>query len=307
MQNELQILNDKFSKLTSILPPEYLRILHLPHHLHKPSSHLSEDTRREYKNPSIPNQYFVSPNIDNSPPELINSSNDPPLMSAFQLQRFPKQAQEHVIPDLQQEQQKSLALLEEERRRENLLAEKALQELEKAERERIKKQGNRKVSSNYKATPTNYYSPTFAESGPSAKYNAINEMMEGTSEVINNTNPSDNIPENPLLENIHQDIQYYGNQVCDMTKHSTTTTEEAEDVNHVYYGKSKSQVPITEEVRQDYHRMMKRPSTKEVQEDNDSSLPYDPNLVCHKCGRMYRIGEIQKLKRHIKEFCPMKQ
>ena len=304
MQDELQILNDQFSKLMSTLPPEYLRILHLPHHLHKPSSHLSDDTRREYKKPSIPNQHFVSPNIDrtstNSPPELIY---DPPLMSAFQLQRFAKQAQEQreqIIPDIQQEQQESLALLEEERRRENLLAEKALQELEKAERERIKKQGNRKVSPNYKATPTNYYSPTF---GPSAKHNAINEIMEGTSEVIDNTNLSDNIPENPLLENIDQDIQYYAH---DMMKHSTTTTEEA-DVNNVYYGKSKSQVPITEEVRQEYHKMMRRPSTKEVQENDDSSLPYDPNLVCYKCGMKYHIGEIQNFKRHIKEFCPMKQ
>ena len=51
---------------------------------------------------------------------------------------------------------------------------------------------------------------------------------------------------------------------------------------------------------------MRRPSTKEVQEDDDSSLPYDPNLVCHKCGKRYRDGEIQKFKRHIKEFCSLK-
>ena len=52
---------------------------------------------------------------------------------------------------------------------------------------------------------------------------------------------------------------------------------------------------------------MKRPSTKEVQENDDSSLPYDPNLECHKCGMKYHIGEIQKLKRHINEFCPIKK
>ena len=250
----------------------------------------------------------MSPNIDRStnvsPPELVSGSDDPPpLMTASQLQQFARQAQQQrgqIIPDLQQE---SLTLLEEERRRENLLAEKALQELEKAERERIKKQGNRKVSPISKATPTNYYSPTFGESGAPVKANAINQMIEETYEVIDNTNTSDDIPESPLLEkNIDQNIQYCADQVRDMTKHSTTTMEEAEDSNHFY-----CQVPLTEEIRQDYYKMMKRPSTKEVQEDDDSSLPYDPNLVCHKCGWKYRIGEIQKFKRHIKELCPMKQ
>ena len=304
MQDELQTLNDQLSKLMAILPPEYLRILHVPHHQHRPS----EDTRREYKQPFIPNQHFMSPNIDRSPkvssPELLSGSNDPPLMTVSQLQQFAKQAQqqrEQVILDLQQEQQESLTLLEEERRKENLLAEKALQELEKAERERIKKQGNRKVSVISKATLTNYYSPTFAESEAPAKDNAINQTIEGTSEVIDNTNTSDNMPEHPLLENIHQNIQYYAEQVLDTTKHSTTTTEEVEDSNHVYCGN------LTKEIRQEYHEMMRRPTTKEVQEDKDSSLPYDPNLVCHKCGRRYRIGEIQKFKRHINELCPMKQ
>ena len=31
--------------------------------------------------------------------------------------------------------------------------------------------------------------------------------------------------------------------------------------------------------------------------------PYDPNLICPKCGKQYRVGEIQKLRRHINEKC----
>ena len=31
--------------------------------------------------------------------------------------------------------------------------------------------------------------------------------------------------------------------------------------------------------------------------------PYDPNLVCPKCGKQYRTGQIQRLRRHIKERC----
>ena len=36
---------------------------------------------------------------------------------------------------------------------------------------------------------------------------------------------------------------------------------------------------------------------------NESRLPYDPNLVCPKCGKQYLVGEIQKLRRHINEQC----
>ena len=34
-------------------------------------------------------------------------------------------------------------------------------------------------------------------------------------------------------------------------------------------------------------------------ENLDDDRPYDPNLVCPKCGKQYRVGEIQKMRRHI--------
>ena len=62
------------------------------------------------------------------------------------------------------------------------------------------------------------------------------------------------------------------------------------------------------EMAEEVRRMSRRPVTDEIILDNeDSSLPYDPNLVCPKCGRQYRVGEIQKLKRHINEFCTGKR
>ena len=64
---------------------------------------------------------------------------------------------------------------------------------------------------------------------------------------------------------------------------------------------------IDEEIQQmaeDVRKGSRGPSTAEVLfDDGDSSLPYDPNLVCPKCGKQYRVGEIQKLRRHINEFC----
>ena len=64
---------------------------------------------------------------------------------------------------------------------------------------------------------------------------------------------------------------------------------------------------IDEEIQQmaeDVRKGSRGPTiAKVVFDDGDSSLPYDPNLVCPKCGKQYRVGEIQKLRRHINEFC----
>ena len=38
---------------------------------------------------------------------------------------------------------------------------------------------------------------------------------------------------------------------------------------------------------------------EESGENLDDDRPYDPNLVCPKCGKQYRVGGIQKMKRHI--------
>ena len=57
-----------------------------------------------------------------------------------------------------------------------------------------------------------------------------------------------------------------------------------------------SKVPTTKEMKQYVQDITHRPTTKEMFEDDDSSFPYDPNLVCHKCGMKYCISEIQKFK-----------
>ena len=63
-----------------------------------------------------------------------------------------------------------------------------------------------------------------------------------------------------------------------------------------------------DEMAEETRRRSRRPETDEVLfDDEDSSLPFDPNLVCPKCGRQYRVGEIQKMKRHMVEFCTGKR
>ena len=91
------------------------------------------------------------------------------------------------------------------------------------------------------------------------------ELVSGTSKpVTSEPDTSDDIPENPLLEGIDQDIQYYA--------------EEARQLAH--------------------------PPNDTKESEVQDSLPYDPNLVCPKCGKQYRIGEIQRFKRHLEERCP---
>ena len=60
-----------------------------------------------------------------------------------------------------------------------------------------------------------------------------------------------------------------------------------------------------EEMAEIVRKESRGPSTEEVlfNDDPNDDRPYDPNLVCPRCGKQYRKGEIQKLRRHMNEFC----
>ena len=70
--------------------------------------------------------------------------------------------------------------------------------------------------------------------------------------------------------------------------------------NPVIQGIDKQIHEYAEEVRR---RNLPLPTQEFHQDDDDDIVPYDPNLICPGCGKQYRVGEIQKLKRHIDEFC----
>ena len=320
--SELQEAKDQLAKWMTVLPPEYQRILgqevksglqpSLAPNTPRcnlgsaPAEYPPEETRvkqrRNYSHtvaPSIPSyDILAQPTTDgdnsrsdlvihtstqvskhsqsqaafgsSNPPqykEQLSGSYDPPQFTAAQIQEYSRQAQRQREQDKQKQKQEEdrLRLLEEQRRREKRLADQALRELEKAKMELANNQSNRNPS---QPTSTGYPLSS-SESGAQAQDNKVGEMVGGASESIDNTKTSEEIPENPLLQNIDQEIQDYAEDVRDMTR---------------------------------------RPTTKEVEAENeDTSLAFDPNLVCHKCGKRYRIGEIQKFKRHIKELCPMKK
>ena len=245
---KLQESNNQLSKIMAVLPPEYQRILDEPHR--QPDRTINSRSSLENK-------------------ELLSGRYAPPQMTVSQMHEFAKNAERQREQDTKQLKQNRLRLLEEQRKREDMIADQALKELERAEQERLYGQGVRKPAQTFQTS-----------------YGIGTNKMQATGYAS----------EVSLTQNIDQDIKFYPDQVCNMTRRSTTANI-----------KDSTLMQTTEEVIQDYYKMMKRPSTNEVQEDNDSSIPYDPNLVCPKCGKKYRNGEIQKFKRHIKELCPMKK
>ena len=193
----------------------------------------------------LPNQaVFVSTNQPQYREELSGGYAAPQITTA-QMQLFARNAQRQreqaVLVKQKQQEEDRLRLLEKQRMRENKIAEEALREMERAEQERVKKKGVHKPSPISQASPTGNPS-VLGKIARQPQDSRVSRIVGGISELIDNAKTSEDIPENECLENIHQDMQYYVNQVRYMTK---------------------------------------RPTTAEVDADEYSTLPYDPNLVCY--------------------------
>ena len=89
-------------------------------------------------------------------------------------------------------------------------------------------------------------------------------------------NPPDNqatLVNNQLTDNIDQDIAEVAGEVRDMSKPSRT-------------------------MQHSLHRDQHFPHEQQPQGKPGFKIPLNPNLVCSKCGTMFRHGEIQKLRKH---------
>ena len=99
--------------------------------------------------------------------------------------------------------------------------------------------------------------------------------------------------------------RYREGEIQKLKRHLSTNCDNDDYDGNIRKNQATKEIhDMAEEIR----KMSRRPDTQQVLfDDEDSSLPYDPNLVCPKCGRQYRVGEIQKLKRHMVEFCTGKR
>ena len=64
--------------------------------------------------------------------------------------------------------------------------------------------------------------------------------------------------------------------------------------NPLIEGMEKDMLAAQEEV----HKMYADPNDSITDPEQSFEIPFDPNLVCPKCGRQFRRGEIQKFRKH---------
>ena len=301
--SELQEAKDLLAKWMAVLSPEYQRTLgqhvksglqpnlapNTPRHnlSPAPAEYLPEEVRvRQRHNyshtvaPSIPSYNIpAQPTTDGDSSHsdlVLHTSTQVPKQLQSQATigpSNPSQYRKQYSRQAQQQREQGKQKQQEEDRLKLLEEQRRREELLadqalwELEKAEMERASNQRNCDLSQPTSTGYPLSS-SESRAQAQDKKVGEMVGGASGSIDNTKTSEEIPENSLLQNIDQEIQDYANDVRDMTR---------------------------------------RPTTKEVEAENDTSLAFDPNLVCYKCGKQYRIGEIQKFKRHIKELCPMKK
>ena len=97
-----------------------------------------------------------------------------------------------------------------------------------------------------------------------------------------------------------QKLRRHVNEICSARDKYTCTIQEQNKMKR----DRKDDMLDTMELAKLIRRENQAPCTEEVINPEDNSdIPYDPNLTCPGCGQRYRIGEIQKLRRHVNEFC----
>ena len=80
--------------------------------------------------------------------------------------------------------------------------------------------------------------------------------------------------------------------VLSISRSSSDDSDVAE--NPLIEGIDKDMLAAQDEV----HKMYADPNDSITDPEQSFDIPYDPNLVCPKCGRQFRRGEIQKFRKH---------
>ena len=79
--------------------------------------------------------------------------------------------------------------------------------------------------------------------------------------------------------------------------HTHTHTEET-SASSDYSQSNQLDKDIDSEIRREAWKVARQGSGEESLPAEGDTIPLDPNLVCPTCGKQFRLGEIQKFKRH---------
>ena len=143
----------------------------------------------------------------------------PPLMNIEQMREFSRRYDKQQRE--QQEEQWRRQQMEKQRQIDQARADKALEELEQV------KLGQKRMEAR-KPLPYQYQS--------NVTRNAELHVVSGTSKpVTSEPDTSDDIPENPLLEGIDPDIQYYAEEARQMTRPPPTHSDDEDNILSLPY------------------------------------------------------------------------
>ena len=141
----------------------------------------------------------------------------PPLMNIEQMREFGRRYDNQQRE--QQEEQWRRQQMEQQRQIEQARADKELEELEQLKLEQKRMEAGKPLPHQYQSNVTR---------------NA--ELVSGTSKpVTSESDTSDDIPENPLLEGIDQDIQYYAEEARQMTRPPPTHSDDEDNILSLPY------------------------------------------------------------------------
>ena len=114
-----------------------------------------------------------------------------------------------------------------------------------------------------------------------------------------NESDSSDVAENPLIEGIDRDMleaqreieKMYAHDQLDAADDNSDSSDVAE--NPLIEGIDKDMLEAQHEIE----KMYVDPA-ESIGSDDSFQIPFDPNLVCPKCGRQFRRGQIQKFRKH---------
>ena len=80
--------------------------------------------------------------------------------------------------------------------------------------------------------------------------------------------------------------------------HSTVPTR-ASAPERASVSPSASHSDISKDIDTDIQNAASKMKESDQVEGPNEDIPFDPNLVCPKCGKCFRVGEIQNFRKHV--------
>ena len=252
-----------------------------------------------------------------APPSFDSLASLPPpqfdewqMRAMFKGQSYKESATERTLKEHHQLQEERKGL-DMERKGYNEEAERAHREaqelLKKGEAEKLK----RSAHALHLTQPT--IDPAYGQrydTPPQPISGATNHMMDADKNLSLSYDPNlarfhiGGVQKHYSYHDLHHDINH-DTSVSDDLESTASNNIEIDSIE--FFDKSESRMNTVEFFANKVMEMTRQPRTEEIDADPNTHLPYDPNLVCPQCSRQYRVGEIQKFRRHCLETCPNKK